>query len=111
MSDVITSLHLDQNSISNGGDLLAIDVRQVKRYIEGKPSDEFDYRVTVIAVKNGYNRYEITVSEKPNFEMSADSPVPVVFNSLTVKLYKKYNDTNSGYGLSCKAQTVMQKKA
>lgn len=112
MQDFIASLHLTQDSLSNGGDLLLVEWHPTKRYVDGKPADnEFEYKCTVVAPKNGYNRYEVTVSDKPTFEVPSDGSVPVVFTGFSAKIYRKFNDNNSGYGLSCRAQSVMPKKA
>lgn len=110
--DQISSLHLTQDSLSNGGDLLLVECRPVKRYVDGKPvENEYEFKCIVVAPKNGFNRYEVTVSDKPTFEVPADGSVPVAFTGLTVKIYRKFNDNSTGYGLSCRAQSVMPKKA
>ena len=110
--DPITTLNLNADSLSKGGDLLLTSWRAVKHYEDGKPvENEFDYKCDVVATKNGYNRYELTVSDKPAFEVPADGSVPVVFTGFTAKVYKKFNDNSSSYGLSCRAQSVMPKKA
>lgn len=101
----ITKLHLDENSLSNGGELLAVDIRTVKHYEGGQATDRSDYKVSVVAVKNGYNRFDITISEKPLFDIQEGNPVPVTFEGLSVKTYRKF-DGNTGYGLSCKAKSV-----
>ena len=106
MANDLQSLHLDGSSISNGGPNMLLVIKPVSRYVDGKPSDSFDYKCTVVAPKNGYNRFEITVSEKPAFEVTDGEPVPVEFNNLVVKIYRKFNDS-VGYGLSCKAQSVV----
>lgn len=109
MSSLILSLKLDANSLSNKGELLLVDVRPTKKYIDGKQSDEYEYKCSVVAPQNGYNKYDITVSDKPAFEVHDGAPVSVSFNELIVKLYRKYND-NEGYGLSCKAKSVVPVK-
>lgn len=110
--DQITNLHLTQDSLSNGGDLLLVEWRPVKRYVDGKPlENEYEFKCVVVAPKSGYSRFEITVSDKPAFEVPADGSVPVTFTDLTVKIYRKFNDNSTGYGLSCRAQSVMPKKA
>ncbi len=110
--DQITNLHLTQDSLSNGGDLLLVEWRPVKRYVDGKPlENEYEFKCVVVAPKSGYSRFEITVSDKPAFEVPADGSVPVTFTGLTVKIYRKFNDNSTGYGLSCRAQSVMPKKA
>ena len=110
--DQITNLHLTQDSLSNGGDLLLVEWRPVKRYVDGKPlENEYEFKCVVVAPKSGYSRFEITVSDKPAFEVPADGSVPVTFTGLTVKIYRKFNDNSTCYGLSCRAQSVMPKKA
>jgi len=111
MADIISTLSLDVKSLSKDGTLLLIDIRPVKRYVDGKPTDDNDYKCVVVAPKNGYNRYEITVSEKPAFDVVEGEPIPVIFNNLMVKIYRAFKDS-TGYGLSCRAQSVaLVKKA
>lgn len=102
----ITTLHLDQNSLANGGELLLVEIRPVRRYVDGKASEDFDYRCAVVAPKNGFNRFEVVVTEKPAFEVPAEGAVSAVFTGLSVKIYRKFNDASTGYGLSCRAQSV-----
>lgn len=109
MADLLSTLALDVKSISKDGTLLLVDIRQVKRYVDGKPTEDNDYKCVVVAPKNGFNRYEITVSEKPNFDVSEGEPVPVMFSNLIIKVYRAFKDS-TGYGLSCRAQSVSQIK-
>lgn len=106
MADQITKLHLDVNAISNHGELLLLANRSIKKYIDGKPSDELEYKCTVVAPMNGYEKYEITVAEKPAFDVQEGSPIAVAFQELSVKLYRKFDDGVAGYGLSCRAKAV-----
>lgn len=111
MADLLSTLYLDVKSISKDGPLLLVDIRPVKRYVDGKPTDDNDYKCTVVAPKNGFNRYEITVSEKPGFDIVEGDPAPVMFNNMTIKIYRAFKDS-AGYGLSCRAQSItLVKKA
>jgi len=110
--DPITTLTLNEFSLGKGGELWLTGWRPVKLYEDGKPAEnKFEYKCTVVAPKNGYNRYEVTVSDKPTFEVPADGSIPVVFIGFTAKIYRKFNDNSASYGLSCRAQSVMPKKA
>ena len=107
MADIVTSLHLDYNSIANGGDLLLVAMTAVKRYLDGKPTDENDYRCTVVAPKNGFMRYDIIVPNKPEIVLTDGDAIPVTFDGLTLKIYRTWRDNASGgYALSAKATAV-----
>ncbi|MBO5192902.1 MAG: hypothetical protein J6C22_18220 [Bacteroides sp.] len=107
MADIVTSLHLEYNSIANGGELLLVAMTAVKRYLDGKPTDENDYRCTVVAPKNGFMRYDVIVQNKPEIVLTNGDAIPVAFDGLVLKLYRTWRENASGgYALSAKATAV-----
>ena len=113
-NDVVSSLRLTVDSLSNGGDLLCVGFNPVTRYFEGKPTGEQDYRCTVVAPKNGYMRYDVVVQHKPEVVIAEGDSVPVVFEGLELKLYRTWqNNAPGGHALSAKAKalhTVVKKQ-
>lgn len=107
MADILTSLRLDVNSIANNGELLLVDVTPVKRYADGKATDEHDYRCSVVAQKNNFMRYDVIVQNKPEIVLTDGDAIPVAFDGLALKLYRTWRENASGgYALSAKAVAV-----
>lgn len=105
--DKIGGLYLEENAMSKGGELRLVEVTKVKRYVDGKPTDEFDFRCTVVAPKNGYLRYDVVVQSKPEIVLTDGDAIPVTFDGLTLKLYRTWRENASGgYALSAKATAV-----
>lgn len=107
MADILTSLRLDENSIANNGELLLVDVTPVKRYVDGKATDKYDFRCHVVASRNGFMGYDITVQNKPELTITDGNAIPVTFDGLTLKIYRTWREnTSGGYALSAKATAV-----
>lgn len=102
----INRVNLTLETLSNGGPVLATDVKPTYAYKDGKRLDKVEgLTVGVVFPKNHYETLSVKVADpvdRLSVLLEMGDPVPVTFQGFTAKIYVM----NGRGGISAKADTV-----
>ncbi len=101
----ITKLQIGLNALSAGGPLVAVEVKEVYAYENGKKTGTIEaYKVDIIAIQNNYERFTVRIANKPLITEEQLGKACVTFENFAAKIYRDFK--NNSYALSCKADSV-----
>ncbi|MBB2182229.1 hypothetical protein H0486_04985 [Lachnospiraceae bacterium MD1] len=104
-----TDIILNENQITNGGELILTSVAEAREYVEGKQGKVIGTKYIVVIPKRGYEQLVIKTDELLPVitqEMIEESDEPIIVEAvcLRAKFYKNY--LKNEYFITAKADTM-----
>ena len=101
----LSKLIITEPCLSNGGKFIILSATPKKQYLDGKYTDVIEgYKVDVCAISNDFEKFSVTVSEKPDIPEDMYRKAAVQFVNFEGKIYKNFKSNQ--YDLACKAKSV-----